>query len=246
MIHQELNPVLDMSIAENIFLGRERRTRVGLLDGRLMREEADELLRRLGIPLRAHRSMRTLSVAQMQLVEIAKAIAVDSRVIIMDEPTSAITEDDVDVLFGHIARLRTAGVGIVYISHKMEEIFRVADTISVLRDGQLIRTAAASAMDEPTLISLMVGRTLDDTFPKREVPIGDPVLTVTDWSSPPLVKGVSIELRRGEVLGIGGAASSWNRSSASARGRAANRSSSTGDPSGSGGRRTRSGTASPS
>jgi ABC-type sugar transport system ATPase subunit len=204
MIHQELNPVLDMSIAENIFLGRERRTRVGLLDGRLMREEADELLRRLGIPLRAHRSMRTLSVAQMQLVEIAKAIAVDSRVIIMDEPTSAITEDDVDVLFGHIARLRTAGVGIVYISHKMEEIFRVADTISVLRDGQLIRTAAASAMDEPTLISLMVGRTLDDTFPKREVPIGDPVLTVTDWSSPPLVKGVSIELRRGEVLGIGG------------------------------------------
>lgn len=204
MIHQELNPVLDMTIAENIHLGREPRTRAGLLDARRMRRDTDELLRRLEIPLSAGRAMRSLSVAQMQLVEIAKAIALESKVIVMDEPTSAITESDVDILFQHIDRLRRAGVGIVYISHKMTEIFRISDTISVLRDGALIRTDKTSAFDEPTLISLMVGRALDDTFPKREVAIGEPVLTVSGWSSPPLVQGVSIELRRGEVLGIGG------------------------------------------
>ncbi|WP_198410821.1 sugar ABC transporter ATP-binding protein [Microbacterium halophytorum] len=204
MIHQELNPVLDMTIAENIFLGRERRTAAGLFDERGTRREAQAILDRLDIDLEADRPMRELSVAQMQLVEIAKAISVESRIIVMDEPTSAITEADVETLFGHVQRLAASGVGIIYISHKMDEIFRIADTISVLRDGGLVRTDAAGAFDEPTLISLMVGRSLDDTFPKRSVEIGEPVLTVRGWSSPPVVRNVSIELRRGEVLGIGG------------------------------------------
>jgi ABC-type sugar transport system ATPase subunit len=204
MIHQELNPVLDLSVAENIHLGRELRTRVGLFDARRMRAETTALLERLQIPIRADALMRSLSVAQMQLIEIAKAIAVDSRVIVMDEPTSAITEADVHTLFGHIDRLRADGVAIIYISHKMDEIFRIADTISVLRDGKLVQTAPAHEFDEPTLISLMVGRTLDDAFPKREVTIGEPVLEVDHWSSPPVVSDVSISLRRGEVLGIGG------------------------------------------
>lgn len=204
MIHQELNPVLDLPVYENIFLGRELRNPLGFYDARRMRAETTELLDRLGIVIASDRIMRTLSVAQMQLIEIAKAIALESKVIIMDEPTSAITETDVEVLFGHIDRLRESGVGIIYISHKMDEIFRISSTVSVLRDGVHIRTDAASELDEPTLISLMVGRKLDGNFPKREVEIGEPVLRVTGWSSPPVVKDVSIELHRGEVLGLGG------------------------------------------
>jgi ABC-type sugar transport system ATPase subunit len=204
MIHQELNPVLDMQVFETVFLGRELRTRVGLADAKRMKAETTRILEELDISVSATREMRTLSVAQMQLIEIAKAIAFESKVVVMDEPTSAITEADVETLFGHIERLRASGVAIIYISHKMEEIFRISDTISVLRDGQLVHTAPAAELDEPTLIRYMVGRTLDENFPKREVPIGDPVLAVTDWSSPPLVRDVSIELRQGEVLGIGG------------------------------------------
>ncbi|KAB1645076.1 sugar ABC transporter ATP-binding protein [Gulosibacter chungangensis] len=204
MIHQELNPVLDMRVYENIYLGRELRSSLGLADAKRMRTETDALLKRLEIPIDGNRMMRTLSVAQMQLIEIAKAIAFDSKVVVMDEPTSAITESDVEILFRHINRLRESGVGIIYISHKMEEIFTIADTISVLRDGALIRTAPAAELDEPTLIKLMVGRDLDENFPKREVEIGEPVLTVQGWSSPPLVKDISISLRKGEVLGIGG------------------------------------------
>lgn len=204
MIHQELNPVLDLSIVENLYLGRELRTRAGLVDTRRMRTEAIALCGRLGIELDVGRLMRSLSVAQMQLVEIAKAIAADSRIIVMDEPTSAITEADVEVLFGHIGRLRADGVAIIYISHKMSEIFRISDTITVLRDGAVIRTDAVSAFDEQTLISLMVGRDLADAFPKRSATIGEPVLDVQNWSSPPNVTDVSLELHRGEILGIGG------------------------------------------
>jgi ABC-type sugar transport system ATPase subunit len=204
MIHQELNPVLDLTVAENIYLGRELRTRLGLFDVRRMRAESNELLHRLQISISVDALMRSLSVAQMQLVEIAKAIAVDSRVIVMDEPTSAITESDVHTLFEHIERLRASGVAIVYISHKMDEIFKIADTISVLRDGELIRTAPAHDYDKTTLISLMVGRTLADAFPKRDVLIGEPVLEVDHWASPPSVSDISISLRRGEILGIGG------------------------------------------
>lgn len=204
MIHQELNPVLDQTVYENIYLGREIRGFAGLYDATRMRAQTDELLQRLGIAIDANRIMRTLSVAQMQLVEIAKAIALESRVIIMDEPTSAITESDVEVLFHHIAQLRSSGVGIIYISHKMDEIFRISDTISVLRDGKLIRTDKVSAYDESTLISLMVGRELAESFPKREVEIGETVLEVSGWESPPLVRDVSLSLRRGEVLGLAG------------------------------------------
>lgn len=204
MIHQELNPVLDTPIYENIFLGRELRGAFGLADLKRMKAETGELFQRLEIPLAADRLMRTLSVAQMQLVEIAKAIALDSKVIIMDEPTSAITESDVDILFGHIDRLRDAGVAIIYISHKMDEIFRISDTISVLRDGELIRNGPAAELDEQTLIAAMVGRTLEQTFHKREVTIGEPVLEVRQWSSPPEVKEISLELRRGQVVGLGG------------------------------------------
>ena len=204
MIHQELNPVLDTPVYENIFLGRELRTRAVLADSRAMRRRTEELLASLHLSLPADALMRDLSVAQQQQVEIAKAISQDARIIVMDEPTSAITEDDVGSLFEQIRRLTAAGVGIIYISHKMNEIFEIADRITVLRDGKLIGTDDASALTEKRLITMMVGRELDDVFPKREVALGETVLEVDSWSAPPKVKDVSFTVRRGEILGIGG------------------------------------------
>jgi ABC-type sugar transport system ATPase subunit len=204
MIHQELNPILDLTVYENIYLGREIRTKSGLYDKKSMRRATQNLLDELGLNIDASQMMRSLSVAQMQLVEIAKAISVRSRVIIMDEPTSAITETDVTTLFKQVRALRDSGVGIIYISHKMDEIFEIADSITVLRDGKVIMTKPASTLTNTTLISAMVGRQLAESFPKRQVSIGDPILRVDGWSSPPMVEDVSLTLHRGEVLGIGG------------------------------------------
>lgn len=203
MIHQELNPVLDMPVYENIFLGRELR-RGALADHSGMRRQTAALLDSMGIDIRPGALMRSLSVAQCQQVEIAKAISTGARIIIMDEPTSAITDDDVEGLFTQIASLTAKGVGIIYISHKMDEIFRIADRITVLRDGELIRTDDASELDEKALITAMVGRGLDDVFPKRQVPIGAPVLTVSDWAVDERIRGIDLEVRAGEILGIGG------------------------------------------
>ncbi|SHI29958.1 ribose transport system ATP-binding protein/inositol transport system ATP-binding protein [Actinomyces denticolens] len=203
MIHQELNPVLDMPVYENIFLGRELR-RGGLADHSRMRRRTAALLDSMGIAIPPDALMRSLSVAQCQQVEIAKALSAGARIVIMDEPTSAITDDDVEALFAQIAALKGKGVGIIYISHKMDEIFRIADRITVLRDGELIRVDDASELDEKALITAMVGRTLDDVFPKRRVPIGAPVLQVSDWAVDERIAGIDLEVRAGEILGIGG------------------------------------------
>ncbi|MDO4901629.1 sugar ABC transporter ATP-binding protein [Actinomyces sp.] len=204
MIHQELNPVLDMRVYENIFIGREPRGRLGLADLRRMRREAVRLLDAMDVKLPVDAYMRDLSVAQCQQVEIAKALSVQARIVIMDEPTSAITDDDAESLFSQIRRLRDAGTGIIYISHKMEEIFRIADRITVLRDGAHVITGPATEFNEQTLIRAMVGRSIDDAFPKREVPVGEPAFEVRHWSVPDHVRDVSLTLRRGEILGIGG------------------------------------------
>ncbi|PHP51971.1 sugar ABC transporter ATP-binding protein [Actinomyces ruminis] len=204
MIHQELNPVADMRVYENIFIGREPRGRLGLADLGRMRRQAVALLETMDVELPVDAYMRDLSVAQCQQVEIAKALSVDARIVIMDEPTSAITDDDAENLFTQIQRLRQAGVGIIYISHKMEEIFRIADRITVLRDGQHVVTGEAADFDEPMLIKSMVGRSIDDVFPKREVPLGEPAFEVRHWSVPNRVHDVSLTLHRGEILGIGG------------------------------------------
>lgn len=204
MIHQELNPVRDMQVFENIFLGREMRTRLGLADLAGMRDSAAALLTDLNIKVPATAYLRDLSVAQCQEVEIAKAISAHARILIMDEPTSAIADDDVDNLFTQIRSLRAKGVGIIYISHKMDEIFRICDRITVLRDGQLIGCNSVAALTEHTLIKMMVGRDVDEVFPERDTAIGDPVLEVENWSAPPKVGPVSFTVHRGEVLGIGG------------------------------------------
>jgi ABC-type sugar transport system ATPase subunit len=205
MIHQELSPVLDMEISENIFIGREIRDRSGfLVNIRETRRRAAELLVQFGLDLDPMIKMRALSVGQCQLIEIIKAISCNAKIIIMDEPTSAITEKEAEFLFEQIHWLRSQGVSIIYISHKMEEIFKISDRITVLRDGNYIGTRNAAELNAGELITMMVGRELSDVFPKKNVPLGDVVLRVNDISLGNRVKQVGFELRRGEILGIAG------------------------------------------
>lgn len=208
MIHQELNTLLDMEVAENVFVGREILkkgfSKMKIVDLDKMRDETARYFREMSIDIDPRAKMRTLSVAEMQLVEIVKAISLNSKIIVMDEPTSAITEKEAQVLFAQIDRLKKQGVAIIYISHKMDEIFRISDTITVLRDGQLIGTKPASELDDNSLIKMMVGRELTDIYPKEPAPIGDVILEVKDLSRGKKVKNVSLTLRRGEVLGIAG------------------------------------------
>lgn len=204
MIHQELNPVLDMQVFENLFIGREKRTKTGLADKTAMLRETKELLTELGIAVWANAYMRDLSVAQCQLIEIVKAISVKARIIIMDEPTSAITDREIDTLFEQIERLKKQNVAIIYISHKMDEIFRICERITVLRDGEWIGTDNAAHLDREKLIKMMVGRDLTEVFPKAEARIGDAALEVQNLSQGRQVKNVSFALRKGEILGIAG------------------------------------------
>ncbi|NBH80914.1 sugar ABC transporter ATP-binding protein [Clostridiaceae bacterium] len=203
MIHQELNPIMDMQVYENIYIGRELRKGI-LVDRKAMIQETEDLLRELGINIPAVAYMRDLSVAQCQLIEIVKAISISAKVVVMDEPTSAITEREVETLFAQIRRLKSEGVAIIYISHKMDEIFQICDTITVLRDGHFIGTDAAANMTNEQLIRMMVGRDITEVFPKAEAEIGDVLLEVKNLSYGRQVKNVSFSLRRGEVLGIAG------------------------------------------
>ena len=208
MIHQELNTVLDMEVAENVFVGRELLKKgfekLKIVDIARMREETGKYFREMNIDIDPRAKMRTLSVAEMQLVEIVKAISLNSRIIVMDEPTSAITEKEATVLFAQIERLKKQGVAIIYISHKMDEIFRISDTITVLRDGQWIGTKTAKELDNDMLIKMMVGRELTDIYPKDPVEIGDVILEVKNLSRGKKVRDASFSLRKGEVLGIAG------------------------------------------
>lgn len=208
MIHQELNTVLDMEVAENVFVGRELlkkgMEKLKIVDIARMREETGRYFREMNIDIDPRAKMRTLSVAEMQLVEIVKAISLNSKIIVMDEPTSAITEKEAAVLFTQIERLKKQGVAIIYISHKMDEIFRISDTITVLRDGQWIGTKPAKELDNDMLIKMMVGRELTDIYPKDLVEIGDVILEVKNLSRGKKVQDASFSLRKGEVLGIAG------------------------------------------
>lgn len=206
MIHQELNTVLDMEVAENIFVGRElvKNKKLRLVDHARMREESARYLSEMEVDIDPRALMRDLSVAQMQLIEIVKAISVNARIIVMDEPTSAITEKEAVVLFKQIARLKAQGVAIIYISHKLDEIFRISDTITVLRDGQFIGTKPVEELDEDKLISMMVGREITEIYPKEAADIGEVVLDVRGLSRKKRVRDASFQLKRGEVLGIAG------------------------------------------
>lgn len=204
MIHQELNPVMDMMVFENVFMGRELRNSAHLVDKRREIQVTRSLLKDMNIPISEMAYMRDLSVAQCQLVEIVKAISIKAKIIIMDEPTSAITEDEVDTLFQHIENLRKQNVAIIYISHKMSEIFRISDRITVLRDGEMIICDHATAFDQNSLIRYMVGREITDVYPKITAPIGEVIMKVENICYSSKVKNASFEVRKGEILGVGG------------------------------------------
>lgn len=204
MIHQELSPVPYMTVAENIYLGREPLGRFGLIDKRKMVADTKALLQRLEININPTALMKDLSVANTQMVEIAKAISYDAGLIIMDEPTSAITEREVAHLFRMIRSLKEKGVAIIYITHKMDEVFQIADEVTVFRDGKHIATVPADQTDKNSLIAMMVGRELTAIFPKEEAPIGEVVLSVRNLTRKGIVEDVSFDLRRGEILGLAG------------------------------------------
>ena len=204
MIHQELSPVPYMTVTENIFLGREPLGRWGLIDKRKMLADTKALLNRLEINIDPSTVMKNLSVANTQMVEIAKAISYDASLIIMDEPTSAITEREVAHLFRIIRSLKEKDVAIIYITHKMDEVFQIADEITVFRDGKHIATVPAAHTNKASLIAMMVGRELTNIFPKEYAPIGEVVLSVRNLARKNIIHNVSFDLRRGEILGLAG------------------------------------------
>ena len=204
MIHQELSPVPAMMVAENIYLGREPLNRFGLVDKRQMIRNAQALFDKWQIDINPRATMKTLVVAQMQMVEIAKAISYDSRLIVMDEPTSAISEREVAHLHRMIRSLRESGVAIIYITHKMDEVFKIADFVTVFRDGRHVATLPAAELDRQKLITLMVGRELTHLFPKEEVEIGDVAMSVRGLTRRGVIEDISFDLRRGEILGLAG------------------------------------------
>ena len=208
MIYQELNPIAEMTIAENIWLGREPRKGM-FVDYAKMYADTQELLDRLDIPYNAHQKMYELSIAGHQLVEITKAISVNASVIIMDEPSSAIGDEEIEILFKQIFALREQGVAILYITHKMDEIFRIADEITIIRDGQWIETGPAGDYNPDKLVARMVGREITNVFPKdTTVPIGDVVLDVKNLTQVKedggRFRNISFQLRKGEILGFAG------------------------------------------
>ncbi len=204
MIHQELNLMAYMTVAENIWIRREPLNRFGLIDHGEMYRRTEELFSRLNIQIDPEAKVGDLSVANRQMVEIAKAVSYESDVLIMDEPTSALTEREVDHLFQIIRDLRTQGIGIVYITHKMNELFEIADEFSVFRDGRYIGTHASTEVTRDDIIRMMVGREITQMFPKEEVPIGNTVLSVQNLNLKGVFHDVSFEVRAGEILGVAG------------------------------------------
>jgi len=204
-IYQELLLFPDLSVAENIFIGHAPKSALGRIDRRAMRERAAELIASLEIDdLPVDALVGTLSVGNRQRVEILRALSHEARVLIMDEPTAALTEADVLRLFSIVRRLKARGVAIVYISHRLDEIFALSDRVTVLRDGAFVGTRVTEDVKVGELVEMMVGRKIENLFPKIEVPIGAPVLEVRDLTRPPLTRSVSLTVRAGEIVGLAG------------------------------------------
>ncbi len=210
VIYQELSLVKDLSVAENIFLGREPR-RFGVINWSELYSRAQKLLNELHLPIDPRAPVRNLGIGQQQLVEIAKALSQEARILVLDEPTAALTDAEVETLFGILQGLRERGVAMIYISHKLDEVFRLSNRITVLRDGRSIGTEATSELDEASVIAKMVGREVGQIFPEAKHGRGDVIfearnITVEDPSVPGklLVDRVGFSVRAGEVLGIAG------------------------------------------
>lgn len=209
MVHQELQPIPERSIGENIYVGRYPVKHYGpvtVIDHKKMYEDAQKVLEEVHLNFDAHAKLGSLSVSQMQLVEIAKAVSADCKVLILDEPTSSLTASEVEALFTIINELRERGVAIVYISHKMDEILRISDEVTIMRDGQYIGTWAAKELTTDFIITKMVGRPLSNLYPARENVPGEVAFEVEDFTSinPKSFRHASFNVRKGEILGVAG------------------------------------------
>lgn len=203
IIHQELNLIPQLTIAENIFLGREFVNRFGRIQWKKMYAAADALLQRLNLRFNSHKLVGELSIGDQQMVEIAKVLSFESKVIIMDEPTDALTDTETVSLFRVINELKAQGCGIVYISHRMKEIFEICDDVTVFRDGQFIAERTVDSLSEESLIEMMVGRKLEDQYPRLDKAPGEVRLKVENLCGPG-IDNVSFTLRKGEILGVAG------------------------------------------
>lgn len=203
-IHQELNVLFDLTVEENMFLGKEIRNGLGVCDKKAMRQEVKKILDRLGVNIDPGQRMNELSVGQQQMIEIAKALMVDAQVIIMDEPTAALTRSETTVLFQAVNSLREKGVSIVYISHRMEEIFELCDRITVLRDGSYIDTKKIKDTDMNDVVKMMIGREIGERYPARNAKVGGVAFEVKGLTCQGVFQDVSFQVHSGEVLGVSG------------------------------------------
>lgn len=206
MVHQELNQCLERSVVDNLFLGRYPVNSMGIVDEARMKKEAAELFRSLGMTVNLTQPMRNMSVSQRQMCEIAKAISYHSKIIVLDEPTSSLTEPEVRKLFAMMRKLRDQGISLIYISHKMDEIFEICDQVSVLRDGKLVMTKDTKDTDLNELIAAMVGRSLENRFPPVDNTPGKDILSIQHLSTKfePHIQDVSFNVREGEIFGLYG------------------------------------------
>jgi len=205
MIYQELNYISELSIEENVFMGRFPDGRIpGTVNWKEVRRKTKEFLESEGLHYDPAMKIKELSVSEIQMLEIMKAISFDAKVIIMDEPTSAITDREVELLFERIAALKKKGIAIIYISHKMDEIFRISDDITVLRDGKVVSSGEASDYTTELLITQMVGREIRNIYPKEPAEIGAPLLCLEKLSAGKAFHDIDLEVRAGEILGIAG------------------------------------------
>ena len=204
VIYQELALVSQMTVAENIFLGREPRNAFGLIDHSRIRSEAEALLSQLGLKIDLDTEVGDLSVAFQQMVEIAKALSKNADLIVMDEPSAILAGHELEQLFNIIQSLVNRGVSIIYISHRLEEVFRIADVVTVLKDGQLVETESIHELTRAELVKMMVGRTLEEVFPVSNKQPGKPVLIAKNISTDTVLEQVSLDLRQGEIVGLAG------------------------------------------
>ena len=209
MIYQEFNMIRDLSVAENMYLGRLPKTKVGMVDWKKLYQDAQEVLNKLGLKFNSKTKVRNLSVAESQMTEIAKCLTIGAKVIIMDEPTAALTDDEIKVLFGIIDDLKKKNIAILYISHRMDEIFKISDRLTVFRDGKYIATKNIEDTDYDDVVSMMVGRSVTNLYPVRQYEPKEVVFELQNINSKS-IRNVNMKLHKGEILGIAGLLGSGN------------------------------------
>jgi ribose transport system ATP-binding protein len=205
IIHQELNLLPDLSVAANVFMGRESRGRFGLLDSREQVRKAHEVLARLGVSIDPSERVGSLSIAQQQMVEIAKALSLNARVVIMDEPSATLGTAELERLFEVVSALKAHGVAVIYISHRLAEVFQIADWVTIFRDGVVVDSRAIGDIDRTTLVRLLIGSsTFTEQFPPRGASAGAEVLRIEHMSSAPVLRDITVSVSRGEIVGLAG------------------------------------------